>query len=241
MQWIARAVHPSRPARMSLASPYHVLQTAPSRRPSRQHRRSVPDVSPESSRIRRPPLSPALRRASHLRSLSNKLVASHAPSVEPDLFRNIVGSFPTGVTIVTTAGEDGLPHGLTSNAFASVSIDPPLLLVCVDKRSQTLESLRWSGAFVVNFLAASRDDLSTRFASKVEDKFSGVSWSPSELARGAPVLHQDSIAYAECVTTQEVEAGDHIILIGQVVGGMARGGTPLMYYRRSYGAWPESA
>src|SRR5690606_2211908 len=86
--------------------------------------------------------------------------------VDYELFRGVAGAFPTGVTIVTTLGRDGVPRGLTSNAVCSVSADPPLILVCVDKKSQTLPYLQESGTFVVNFLAAGRAELSNRFASK---------------------------------------------------------------------------
>lgn len=159
--------------------------------------------------------------------------------VDLDLFRGIVGSFPTGVTIVTAMDTEGVPRGLTSNAFSSVSADPPLLLVCVDKKSQTLPALRSSGAFVVNFLAAGREQLSNRFASKDADKFAGLRWRPSQIARGAPILEDEIIACAECLTAQVVEAGDHYIFIGSIEGGLVRPGAPLMYFRRVYAAWPD--
>lgn len=160
-------------------------------------------------------------------------------AVDLDLFRAIVGSFPTGVTVVTVMGVDGQPRGLTSNAFSSVSAEPPLLLVCVDKRSQTLASLEAAGAFVVNFLAAGRDEVSNTFASKAPDKFAGLTWTASAIAKGAPILVEDSVAYAECVTEQVVDAGDHFIFLGRVEGGLATGGPPLMYFKRTYATWPD--
>ena len=159
-------------------------------------------------------------------------------SVPLELFRSVVGSFPSGVTIVTALDTDGTPRGLTSNAFSSVSADPPLLLVCVDKGSQTLRALQASGAFVVNFLAAGRGDLSNRFASKDPNKFEGVPWRPSDVCCGAPILADDAIAYAECVTHEVVEAGDHFIFVGRIEGGGATDGAPLMYFRRAYADWP---
>lgn len=157
-----------------------------------------------------------------------------------DLFRAIVGSFPTGVTIVTTVDPaDGAPRGLTSNAFSSVSADPPLVLVCVDKRSQTLPALQANGAFVVNFLAAGRDQLSNVFASKEPDKFAGVTWDASSLAKGSPILVDDAIAYAECITAQVIEAGDHYVFLGRIEGGGATDSAPLMYYKRQYATWPQ--
>jgi flavin-dependent trigonelline monooxygenase, reductase component len=151
-----------------------------------------------------------------------------------------VGSFPTGVTIVTTIAADGVPRGLTSNAVCSVSVEPPLLLFCLDKRSTTLPALLESKAFVVNFLAAGRGDLATRFATPTADKFAGTRWEPSTLAGGSPILVDDNIAHAECTVSQVVDAGDHFIIIGLIAAGSSNGGTPLMYLRRTYAAWPDS-
>ena len=152
-------------------------------------------------------------------------------------FFAIMGAFPTGVTVVTTLDEQGEPKGLTSNAVSSVSAEPPLMLVCVDKRSNTLPALRHTGKWVVNFLSAGRGDLSNLFASKEPDKFHAVSWHPA--ANGMPWLHKDSLAHAECTTDQEIDAGDHVILIGRVEAGQAAapGTHPLLYFRRDYGTW----
>jgi flavin reductase (DIM6/NTAB) family NADH-FMN oxidoreductase RutF len=151
----------------------------------------------------------------------------------------IMGAFPTGVTIVTTLDESGEPRGLTSNAICSVSAEPPLMLVCVDKRSNTLPVLCHSGRFVVNFLRGGRDELSNVFASKSPDKFVEVAWRPAR--NGMPVLHVDSLAHAECTIEQEIDAGDHVVLIGKVTGGQVpdAGSQPLMYFRRDYSTWPE--
>ncbi len=93
----------------------------------------------------------------------------------------------------------------------------PLLLVCIDRASRTLPAVRASGRFVVNFLRADRDVLCAVLASKTEDKFAGVAWRVA--ANDMPVLHEDSLAYAECATQWELQAGDHVVLIGLVVGG----------------------
>src|SRR5439155_21237439 len=111
-------------------------------------------------------------------------------------FFAIMGAFPTGVGIVTTLDEHNQPRGLTSNALCSVSAEPPLLLVCVDKNSNTLPALRHSQKFVVNYLSAGRGDLANLFASKEPDKFQNVSWRPA--SNGMPWLHGDTIAHAEC-------------------------------------------
>jgi len=161
--------------------------------------------------------------------------------VERDLFVEIMASYPAGVAIVTTLDADGTPRGLTTTAVSSVSAEPPLLLVCVDLTSRTLPALRAGGRFVVNFLREGRSELARSFASKAEDKFDGVTWSPT--SAGLPVLHEDALAWAECVTVHEIEPGDHVILLGQVEEGAHAGDddAPLMYYRRSWGVWKPAS
>ncbi len=150
-----------------------------------------------------------------------------------------MGAFPTGVIIVATVDAHGSPKGLTTQAFISLSTEPPLLLVSVDKAARTLGALRHTGAFVVNFLASGREDLSTLFASKTEHKFGTVRWRPSTIAKGSPILAEDSVACAECIVTQAMGTGDHWIFIASVEGATLFGGTPLMYYRGTYASWPE--
>ena len=156
-----------------------------------------------------------------------------------ELFRAISGSFPTGVVIVTTRAEDGAPRGLTTQAYMGLSTDPPLMLVALDKTSRTLRALERSRAFVLNFLRAGSDDLAMVFASKSDEKFRGVSWRPCPQAKGAPILVDGSVAYAGCLVTEAVEAGDHWMFIGSVEAGERFSGAPLMYYRRTYASWPE--
>jgi flavin reductase (NADH) len=157
--------------------------------------------------------------------------------VDRDLFVEIMASYPAGVAVVTTLEANGTPRGLTTTAVSSVSAEPPLLLVCVDLTSRTLPALRAGGRFVVNFLREGRSELARTFASKSEEKFAGVRWGPSP--SGMPVLLDDALAWAECVTVQELEPGDHVILLGQVEegAGAADEDAPLMYYRRSWGVW----
>ena len=150
--------------------------------------------------------------------------------------------FPTDIAIVTTLfGEDGEPKGLTTNAVCSVSAEPPLLLVCVDVGSRTLHALRHSQRFVVNFVSDRAEELCSLFASKADDKFGAVQWEPG--IAGMPLLAHDALAYAECSTEQELEAGDHVILIGLVEGGRPPDpeSVPILYYRRSYGTTPVTA
>ncbi len=150
-------------------------------------------------------------------------------------FFQIMGAFPTGVTVVTAIDKGGHARGLTCNAVCSVSADPPLMLVCLDEGSNTLPAIRHAGRFAVNYLAAGRERIARLFASKEPDKFSEVAWQPAP--HGMPWLHEDSIALAECTVEQEIEAGDHVVFIGRVEGGRppARASRPLLYFRRSYG------
>ena len=148
-----------------------------------------------------------------------------------------MASFPSGVAIVTTIGEDGSPKGLTTTAVASVSAHPPVLLVCVDVASRTLAALRARRRFVVNFMREGRSELCLHFASKAEAKFAGVAWQPTE--SGLPLLVEDALAWAECETAEELETGDHVVVFGRVEAGAGPRdeATPLMYYRRSWGVW----
>jgi flavin reductase (DIM6/NTAB) family NADH-FMN oxidoreductase RutF len=157
-------------------------------------------------------------------------------TVERELFLEIMASFPSGVGVVATLDGDE-PRGLTTTALSSVSADPPLLLVCVDVTSRTLPTLLARRGFVVNFLRSGRDELARLFASKAEHKFDGVPWRPSP--GGLPVLHEDAVAWAECTTEREIEAGDHLILVGRVEAGAALrpDEAPLLYYRRRWGEW----
>jgi flavin reductase (DIM6/NTAB) family NADH-FMN oxidoreductase RutF len=160
-------------------------------------------------------------------------------TVSRDLFRAISSSFPTGVLIVTALDEHGEPKGLTSQAYVGVSTDPPLVLVSIDRTSRTLPALQHHRAFVINFLKEDAGDLATLFASKSDEKFRGLRWEPAPLASGAPILPEVSLAYAVCRVTETHDAGDHILFIASVEGGEVLGGTPLMYYKRTYAAWPE--
>jgi flavin reductase (DIM6/NTAB) family NADH-FMN oxidoreductase RutF len=134
-------------------------------------------------------------------------------------FFQIMSAFPTGVAIVTTLEPDGTPRGLTTNAVTSVSADPPILLVCVDRESRTLPALLHSKRFVVNFMRDDHAEICQLFASKAEDKFSQVPWTPG--LGGIPVLHAGAVAHAECTTLDELEIGDHVVVTGLVEVGAA--------------------
>jgi flavin reductase (DIM6/NTAB) family NADH-FMN oxidoreductase RutF len=147
----------------------------------------------------------------------------------PDFFA-VMSSFASGVTVVTTV-LNGKPMGLTVSAFTSLSADPMLVLVSVDRRGASHDALIAAGAFAVNILAEGQADLSTRFASKVEDKFEGV---PYQLGPNGLPLLDGALAYVECRTAETLPGGDHTIFVGAVLGGAANAGSPLLYFRRGY-------
>lgn len=159
-------------------------------------------------------------------------------TIDRRTFLDVVGALPTGVTIVTTLDADGRPHGLTVSAVCSVSAEPPMLLVCIDRRSRTLGVIRAAGAFGVSFLRGDSEAIGRRFSSPVHDRFAGVAWEA--MRPGVPILVTDSVAHATCQTVQEIEAGDHVILIGLVLDGAppAALSRPLTYFRRRYAPWP---
>ncbi|MGW2746939.1 flavin reductase family protein [Streptomyces sp. NPDC001450] len=159
-------------------------------------------------------------------------------SVTPDEFRAFFGSFPTSVSIVTTVDTDGTPRGFTCSAVTSVSVDPPLLLVCLDRSARSLSPLLSAGAFVVNVLADGAQDVARAFASRSERKFAGVRWQPSAAAGGAPVLSELAVGYAECTVTRSLQAGDHWIVIGRVEGTEVFSRPPVLYQRGVFGVWP---
>lgn len=154
------------------------------------------------------------------------------------LFRRIMSSFPTGVTVVTTLGDNGVSVGLTANAVTAVSLTPPQLLVCLGRDRYTCQAARERGAFAVNFLDHSQRWIAERFASGAPDKFADTEIFAGRL--GLPLI-AGALAHAECVIDKQIDAGDHMILIGCIRAGEAADGRPLMFYRREYGAWPSGA
>lgn len=155
-------------------------------------------------------------------------------SIDPAMFFAIMSRFATGVAVVTTLDADGGPKGLTSSAVCSVSAEPPLLLVCVDRASRTLPALLDRGEWVVNFLGADRYAISAVFAGKGTDKFRDIRWRPA--LNGMPWLYEDALSHAACRTVDTIEAGDHVVFIGSVQSGEITPGIdqPLVYYQRTY-------
>ena len=158
------------------------------------------------------------------------------PSViDPQRFRDVMSSFPSGVVILTAFGEDGQPRGLTVSAFCAVSMTPPLALACIDKTSNTLPAVQLTGGFTANILAAGREELARRMATKLTSKFEAVAWRRPSSPIGGPIFENDTSAYAVCTLKDTIEAGDHWILIGLVTDGAhLEGVTPMIYSRRVY-------
>jgi flavin reductase (DIM6/NTAB) family NADH-FMN oxidoreductase RutF len=148
-------------------------------------------------------------------------------------FRDVVGAFPTGVTVVTAHGADG-PAGLTTNAFTSLSLDPALLLVAFDNGSRTLPVVRESGRFAVNVLRAGQEELAAVFASKVvqAEKFAQATHN---VEHGVPVL-DDALAWLVCDLVELLPGGDHTIGVGRVTAMDASEGDPLLFWRGGYRA-----
>ncbi len=151
--------------------------------------------------------------------------------IAPADFRRVLGHFATGVTIVTTCDGDARPTGLTASAFTSVSLDPPLVLVCIDHKSQSHGSLVDRGRFAINILSVDQEALSRKFATTRLDKFDGVAYRLSP--RGLPII-VEALAHLECVTINTHVEGDHTILVGRVEEASAGSGHPLLYYRGQY-------
>lgn len=154
--------------------------------------------------------------------------------VDARALRDVFGAFLTGVTIVSAFDENGVPRGFTANSFTSVSLDPPLVLVCVANTASSHALLANCQRFGINVLAETQRDLSTRFASRMDDKFAGVSYCANE---SGPPLIDGSLAGLDCERQQIVAAGDHSIVIGRVMGISTTVGRPLGYYRGNYVAF----
>jgi flavin reductase (DIM6/NTAB) family NADH-FMN oxidoreductase RutF len=146
--------------------------------------------------------------------------------------RDALGCFATGVTVVTCLGADGQPAGLTVNSFTSVSLDPPLLLVCLAKNAASAAALVAASHFAVNVLQTGQQPASIRFSTRDEDRFGATPWTCGEA--GAPIL-ADSLGVFECERHAVHDGGDHHILIGQVVKASFDGSVdPLLYFRGKY-------
>lgn len=153
------------------------------------------------------------------------------------VFKQIMGNYPTGVTIVTTTTGDGTPVGLTVNSFASVSLDPLMLLWSIDHRVSSLKEFTEGGKFAVHVLAEEQKELCQTFASKHPDRFSTCDWKLS--SNGLPII-DGAFGVFECITFKAIEAGDHTVLIGEVTDlQVDQEKDPMLYHRRVFGSIPK--
>ena len=159
-------------------------------------------------------------------------LASDSSTIDPRDFRNALGTFATGVMIVTAMSADGRPYGITCNSFASVSLNPPLVLWSLGMFSQGLPIFQNASHFTVNVLDASQQGLAMQFARSSGDKFAGVKWSPG--LGNAPVL-ADVAASLQCRATNRYYGGDHVIFLGAVEAYAYGPSNPLLFARGSFG------
>lgn len=150
--------------------------------------------------------------------------------VDDAQFKMALSHFASGVTVVTTEHE-GRSYGLTVASFASLSLHPPLVIVCIEKGVKSHDAIEASGKFGVSILGSGQSELSNRFASKLDDKFAGAATARGDL--GIPLI-DGALCTIECRLRERLPGGDHSIFVGEVVGVHAREGTPLLYFRGGY-------
>ncbi|MEZ4231001.1 MAG: flavin reductase family protein [Polyangiaceae bacterium] len=153
-------------------------------------------------------------------------------TIDAEAFKAVMASFAASVTVITTVDAEGQPHALTATAFSSLSKHPPLCLVCVDQRARAHAVIRRERRFAVNILKHDQAEVSTHFATSVDDKFDGIEWTPGELT-GCPLL-PEALAWMECRLFAEHPGGDHDIFIGELVKVGVAEGVPLVYFRGQY-------
>jgi flavin reductase (DIM6/NTAB) family NADH-FMN oxidoreductase RutF len=152
-------------------------------------------------------------------------------SITNDEFKKALGRFASGVTVVTTQDSKGHLHGLTVSAFCSVSLNPPLILVCILKTTGSHHAFIDAKSFVVNILNESQTQISNHFASHLDDKFTGQNYRFSE--KGLPVL-EDCLANLECILKDSYDGGDHTIFVGEVEKVSVTNDKPLLYWHGNY-------
>jgi flavin reductase (DIM6/NTAB) family NADH-FMN oxidoreductase RutF len=152
-------------------------------------------------------------------------------TIEQHHFRRVCSKYATGITILTVLDSRGAPQGMTVNSFTSVSLSPPLILVCIDRQTSILRHFLQGTRFGINVLHERQKELSTWFSRSGHDRFLGMAWSVGKT--GAPIL-PEMLATIECEVTQMVEAGDHVVVIGAALHATWREGQPLIYFNSSY-------
>jgi flavin reductase (DIM6/NTAB) family NADH-FMN oxidoreductase RutF len=163
--------------------------------------------------------------------MSSNPVTVPRKGVGPQAFLRACAQFTTGVAITTVLDSAGAPHGMTVNSFTSVSLEPPLVLVCIDHKARILEHLERTEFFAINILRENQQPLSRCFARPGEDRFGTVEWYPGET--GVPLI-PNALATLECAVFQRLKSGDHTIIIGEVVSAIRHEGRPLLYFSSGY-------
>jgi flavin reductase (DIM6/NTAB) family NADH-FMN oxidoreductase RutF/DNA-binding FadR family transcriptional regulator len=167
---------------------------------------------------------------------TNDTAAHDLEQLTKDQFRDVIGRFASGVTVITVK-KDGTPLGTTASAFTSLSDEPPMILICMNKTSETGIAIHELGKFAVNILGESHPDLAMRFAGKGADKFDGVAHEPG--VGGEPLLI-DALATLECTVTEETSGGTHLVFLASVDRASAKPGAPLTYFRGKFGRFQQS-
>ncbi|QQO17042.1 flavin reductase family protein [Bradyrhizobium diazoefficiens] len=162
---------------------------------------------------------------------ANEFASDRSP-IDPRDFRNALGTYGTGVTIITATAADGKPYGITCNSFASVSLNPPLVLWSLGTYSSSLTAFQNASHFTVHVLGTSQQELANKFAKSSEDKFAGVDWTPG--LGNAPVL-AESVANFQCRSVNRYYGGDHVIFLGAVEAYAYNASEPLLFARGTYG------
>jgi flavin reductase (DIM6/NTAB) family NADH-FMN oxidoreductase RutF len=165
--------------------------------------------------------------------MSSEAAKSALPSVSSDDFRRACGRFATGVAIASVIDESGAAHGLTISSFTSVSLEPPLVLICLGHAVTNIEAFRRASYFGINVLREEDRQVSQHFATKGHDRFNGVGWRPGKT--GVPVI-DCALAAFESETYQRIPSGDHDILLGRVVHTRVEEGAPLLFFASRYRA-----
>ncbi len=163
--------------------------------------------------------------------MSSEELRGRVVGVTREEFRRVCGRFVTGVTIASVVDTQGTPHGLTVSSFTSVSLDPPLILICLGHRVSAVDAFRASAHFGINVLAENQRDLAERFARQKQDRFDGLKWRRGQT--GVPLL-PGVLAAIECAVRQRFTAGDHDVFVGEMVHARVAEGAPLIHFASHY-------
>ena len=178
-----------------------------------------------------PPLGSPPRLGQHTQQYLSPNPENASREFDPRSLRSAFGKFATGVTIITTCQSDGTPRGITANSFTSVSLDPPMLLICIAKSAFSKSIFSECEHFGINILHSTQQDISTLFASKSAEKFDKVDYEKS--LHGTPVI-KETLATFICQRQKSVDAGDHLVIFGEVIDFRSNEGSPLLYFNGAY-------